>query len=181
MSTKRITPKPAAAAANGEVPFTPEQIIEQLRNLRAHIPDYGPLDVPDAASLRQVAHVNDDMVQAATSTVGASPYIADALGKDADGLRNDRSDTGRWKAVEDELLAMYKGVAAANLIRRHRLGLTTLQTYFITKQLVRQQEHSHLLPHLAEMRRVNKFARKRRTQPDAPATPAPPAPEPAKP
>lgn len=181
MSIKGSNPKPAAAAAAGQVPLTPEQIIEQLRVLREHIPDFGPLAVPDATALRRTAQVNDEMVQAATNTVGASSYLPGVVGKSAEDLRTDRSDVGRWSAVEHELWTMYKGVSSANLARRHRLGLTTLQTYFITRQLVRQQEHAHLLPHLAEMRRVNKFGRKRRPQPDAPATPAPPAPAPAKP
>jgi hypothetical protein len=183
MSSKTNPPIPAAIAADGTVPLTPEQLVEQLRVLRQHIPDFGPLDVPDAAALRRTAHVNDDLVQAATNTVGASTFVSGAVGRDADGMRTERIEIGRWSAVEDEMRTMYKGVAAANLTRRYRLGLSSLQTYLITRQLVRQREHAHLLPHLEEMRRVNKFG-KRRTQtaatPDAP-TPAPtPAPAPAK-
>jgi hypothetical protein len=179
MSSKGNPPQPAAVAADGTVPFTPEQIVEHLRMLRQHIPDFGPLDVTDARSLRRTAHVHDDLVQAATNTVGASPFVTDAIGRDADTLRNERVDVGRWSAVEDELRTMYKGVVSANLTRRYRLGLSSLQTYLITRQLVRQREHAYLLPHLEEMRRVNKFG-KRRPQtaatPDAPA----PAPTPAK-
>jgi hypothetical protein len=169
----------AEIAADGTVPFTPEQIVEQFRILRQHIPNFGPLAAADAAVIRKAAHVHDDMLRAATNTVGASLFVAGALGKDAETLRNERMEVSRWSAVEDELLALYKGVVSANLFRRHELGLTALQTYSITQQLVRQREHADLLPHVAEMRRVNKFGPKRRPQPAEP--PVVPSPNPAKP
>jgi len=53
---------------------------------------------------------------------------------------------------------MLRGVAAANLSRRHRVGLITLQTYSISRQLVRKKAHADLLPHVDGMRRLNKFA-----------------------
>lgn len=170
----KVNQKTAAEIA----PLTPEQIVEQLRILRQHIPDFGPLAVTDAALLHRAAHVHDDMLRAATNTVGASPFVAGALGRDAEAMRNERTDVSRWSAVEDELWTMYKGVGSSNLTRRHRLGLAALQTYFITRQLVRQKEHAHLLPHVAEMRRANKFGPKRRPQPAEP--PVVPLPEPAK-
>lgn len=182
--TIKVNQRLAEIAADGTVPFTPEQIVEQLRILRQHIPNFGPLTVTDAVLLRRAAHVHDDMVRAATNTVGASPLVAGVIGRDADALRNERMEVSRWSAVEDELQAMHKGVAASNLSRRHRLGLSALQTYFITRQLVRQREHADLLPHVAEMRRVNKFGPKRRPQPvvEPPVVPAPVvSPVPAKP
>ena len=53
---------------------------------------------------------------------------------------------------------MLRGVAAANLSRRHRVGLITLQTYSISRQLVRKKAHANLLPHVDGMRHLNKFA-----------------------
>jgi len=171
MNEKAIETNPIPVLADGTVPLTPEQIVEQLRILRMHIPDFGPLTASDAASIRKAAHVHDDMVRAATNTVGASPSVSGALDKDAETLRTERMDVGRWSAVEDELLTMYKGVSSANLARRHRLGLAALQTYSIARQLVREKQHADLLPHVAEMRRVNKFGPKRRPQPAEPVTP----------
>ena len=157
----------------GTVPFTPEEIVEQLRILRQHIPDFGPLTVRDAAALRQAARVDDEMVRAATNTVGASTFVSGPIGKDASTLRLEREDVSRWSAVEDELQKMYKGVESSNLARRYRLGLSVLQAYAITRQLVRQKAHADLLPHFEEMRRVNKFKRKRAAQPADPPAPAP--------
>lgn len=172
MTIKTNTPRPAAITATGAEPFTPEQIVENLRLLREHIPDFGPLAVPDAAALHKTARVHDDLVQAATNTAGASPHVTSAIGMDADALRKERLAVGRWSAVEEELRTMLKGVASANLVRRHRLGMAVLQTYFIARQLVRVREHADLLPHVAAMRKANKFGRKRRVPPAAPPAPA---------
>jgi hypothetical protein len=170
-------PKPAAVALDGTEPFPPEQIVEQLRVLRTHIPDFGPLAIAEAMSLQRAAHVDDDLVQAATNTVGASKFVASALGKTADDLRVERDDVARWSAVEHELETLLKGVVSANLTRRHRLGLASLQAYLITRQLVRQEVHADLLPHVEAMRRANKFGR-RRTAPEVAKAPVlvPPVP-----
>jgi len=45
-----------------------------------------------------------------------------------------------------------KGVGATNLVRRHRVGLAALQTYSISRQLIRQKEHVGLLPHVQGMK-----------------------------
>lgn len=177
---KDIKESPMPALEPGVVPFTPEEIVEQLRILRLHIPEFAPLTVRDAAAIRTAANVNDDMVRAATNTVGASVLVANPIGKDAATLRVEREDVSRWSAVEDELQTMYKGVESSNLARRYRLGLSVLQAYAITRQLVRQKQHADLLPHFEEMRRVNKFKRKRAAPPDDPPVVVP-VPVPTKP
>ncbi len=167
MVTRNSKPTPAPVTLDGTVAFTPEQIVEQLRILRQHIPDFAPLAIPESKVLRPAAAVHDELVQDAADTIGASSHVAGAVGMSADGLRNERTEVSRWKAVETELQAMHHGVASANLGRRYRIGLKTLQTYSIARQLVREPEHAHLRPHVDAMRRS--ILRKRR-QPLAPAT-----------
>jgi hypothetical protein len=55
-----------------------------------------------------------------------------------------------------------------------RIGTAALLTYSLSKSLVRSPEHSALLPHLALMRKANRFGRahKLAQPPQAPA-PAP--------
>jgi hypothetical protein len=139
---------------------TPEALVEQLRALLLHIPEYAQLTVPNAALLRSAAAANREFVQAAINTVGASPSVQSALGVAPLAMRTEADDVLRWSAVEDQLRAMLKGVAAANLTRRHRLGLTALQAYTISRSLVRKAEHAGLLPYVAEMKRANRFGRK---------------------
>src|ERR1043166_1474844 len=128
--------------------LTPETIIEQLRTLRSQIPEYVQLPVADAQSLRRAANIDIEFVQASINAVTESDRLAGALGRSAADLRQEAIDADRWGVAEDELRAMLPGVTAANLVRRHRIGLTALQTYHICQQLVRQKEHSALLPHL---------------------------------
>jgi hypothetical protein len=179
MANNLDTPKPAAVAADGMVPLTPEQLVEQLRILRQHIPDFAPLTASDSLALRRTAKVGDELVQAATNTVGAAPIVATAIGKDAEAMRNERVEVARWGAVEDELRTMFKGVAAANLARRHRLGESSLHAYLISGQLVKQRAYADLLPHVQEMRRVRRA--RRRAKKEVPEAPAPPAPNPQNP
>lgn len=172
-------PKIPNAAADGAVPLPPEQFVDHLRMLREHVPDFGPLPVPAARALRTTAHLPAEFLQASFNTVGAEKTIADMLGAGSPELQAESADVIRWSAVEDELRTMLAGVAAANLARRHRLGLTALQTYSIARQLVRKKAHADLLPHVENMRRVNPFVRKRATQ--EPAKPEPAKPDPAAP
>lgn len=164
----------ATAGAQEPAAATPDSIIEQLRVVRQQIPEYTQLAIPDAKAIRRVAHINSDFIDAAINAVGASDVVQTAVGRTNADLREENEDAGRWTAVEDELRAMLKGVVAANLVRRHRVGLAALQTYNISRQLIRQKEHAGLLPHVQGMKRLSKFGRRRKmAQP-----PAEPQPEP---
>jgi len=164
MSTKK-SPNAAPPADT----MTPEDMVAQLRAVREHVPEYTQLAIPDARAIRRVAHVNPELVQAAINSLGASGGVQSLLGSTAADVQHDVEDAARWTAVEDELSALLKGVAAANLIRRHRIGLVTLQTYNICRQLVRKKENANLLPHVELMKRLNKFGRKRAKTPPQPA------------
>jgi hypothetical protein len=169
-------PKPAAIEADGTTPLTPEQIVELLRSVRQHVPDYGPLPVPSARLLHRTATVDEGFAKATINSIGASATMTSSVGRDAEALRNDRREIERWDAVEDEVAALLKGIASANLIRRHRHGMTLLQAYQIARQLVRKSEHSDLLPHVENMRRASKFGGRRRAKaepPPAAETPQP--------
>jgi len=135
-------------------------MVEQLRAFRRQIPDYVQLTQAEASYIVRAANVDPVFVQATINTVGASPLMEGALGRPAAELRQDPEDVGRWSAVEDELKALLKGVHAANLTRRHRVGITALQAYSINQQLVRRPENADLLPHVTEMKRTSRFCRR---------------------
>jgi hypothetical protein len=165
----------AAVPATGSDPVTPEVIAEQIRALRSHVPDFTHLPVSDARSLRTAAMANPDFVQASINAAGAAANVESLLGKNSSEMRQETEDAGRWTAVEDELRAMLEGVSTANLLRRHRIGTTALLTYQVVRRLARQPEFHHLLPHLQEMKRKNRFGVKRAAAPATPPQqPAPP-------
>jgi hypothetical protein len=165
-----------AVAAGDPAALPPEQIVEQLRSLRVQIQHYTQLPPSTSRVLHRAANADPEFVKASINAVGASPTVQNAVGRTADALWQETDDAGRWTAVEDELQAMLQGVRATNLVRRHRIGLTALQTYSISRQLVRQPEHEDLLPHVQEMKRLNRFGRTRKKVQPGPQPPAPPAP-----
>jgi hypothetical protein len=164
---------------------SPEALVEQLRVLRLQIPEYSQLTVSEAASLRRAATIDRKFMQATIDTVGASLAVQGALGKTPEGLQEEAADMERWTKVEAELRAMLQGVMAANLTRRHRMGVTALQTYSISRQLIRQPENLHLLPHVQEMKRLNRMGRRPKLAPEEakanPQSPPAPAAGPSKP
>jgi hypothetical protein len=160
-----------------QTPPTPEEIVDIFRVVREYIPDFGPMAESDMVQLRGAAFVDPLFVQASINTVGASPNVANMIGRPAEALRQETRDAARWTAVEDELKVTLKGAAAANLVRRHRVGLAALQTYNTARQLVRSKAHAHLLPHVAEMKRLNRFGKKHPARASVTAPPAVPVTE----
>jgi len=174
MSTIIGTTNPKTAAADEPTAITPEALVEHLRTLRLQIPEYRQLARVNARALRRASQVDPVFAHAAVNTIGASSTIEDAVGRTPADLRQDEVEITRWTAVEDELKAMLKGVSAANLVRRHRLGLAALQAYNISQQLVRHPDHADLLPHVEGMKRLNKFGRRRAKAPVEPPPVEPP-------
>ena len=154
-----------------ESPPGPLEIVELLRIIREYIPDFGPKAESELVQLRGSAFVDPKFVQASINTVGASTNVENMIGRSSGELRQETQDVARWSAVEHELQATLKGVSAANLVRKHRIGLTALQTYNVARQLVRSKTHAHLLPYVAEMKRQNRFGRKHPSRAAAAVTP----------
>ncbi len=157
------------------VPITPEELVTQLRTYRERIPNYGQLTLAEAQQRRRAASLKAGFVVASINAAGASETVQAALGQSPATMQDQQAEIVRWTAVEDELRAMLKGVVSANLVRRHRLGTTALQTYSISRTLVRQPEHADLLPHVQEMTRLSKRPSKKadKKPEQKPADPAP--------
>lgn len=156
----------------------PDAMIEQLRAMRARIPDYGQLPLSERRALVAGKLVTDPFIQAAINSIGASAIVGQAVGVSPEAMRREMAVVAQWTAVEDELRALLLGVVTANAVRRHRVAISGLQAYSIGQQLVRKEEHSDLLPHVAEMRRHNRLGRRRKAVTETPAPEPVPAPAP---
>jgi hypothetical protein len=154
-------------------PPGPLELVELFRIMREYIPDFGPKAESDMVQLRGAAFVDPQFVQASINTVGASTNVEHMIGRASGELRQETQDVARWSAVEAELKVTLTGVSAANLVRKHRIGLTALQTYNVARQLVRSKTHAHLLPYVAEMKRLNRFGKKHPSRAAAATTPSP--------
>jgi hypothetical protein len=87
--------------------------------------------------------------------------VLSAVGITPEAMQQVTTEIQQWTVVEDELRAMLKGVAAAKLTRRHRIGRAALKAYGVTRMLVRHPDNADLLPHFAETKRLNRFGRGR--------------------
>jgi len=172
MSSENAVQTNAAAAAQNPA-ATPEAIVEQLRVMREQIPEFVQLPSADAKSIQPVASVHPEFAQAAINAIGASQVVLSVVGRAPEDLQQEAETAARWSKVEDELKAMLQGVSSANLTRRHRIGEAALLTYAVSKNLVRSSAHAALLPHVAVMRKANRFGRRHRPVAEQPQTPAP--------
>ncbi|HYR28310.1 MAG TPA: hypothetical protein VEU30_07565 [Thermoanaerobaculia bacterium] len=172
---KSAATRNAELSATDTPPLTPEQVVEQLRLLRQQIPDFVQLsNGREARQLRRLAKVDAEFAREGIGAVGASAVVQEAIGNTAEDLHQAEDEIARWAVAESELRSLLRGVAAANLIRRHRVGLAVLQAYNVSRQLVRQDEHAQLRPHVERMTLVRKFGRRRsRPAADPPPQPAP--------
>ena len=152
---------PVIPAAGAEPP-TPEQLVAQIRAIREQI--VVPAQVAAPASLRRrLAHVHPDFVNATINAAGASDTVQSALGRTDAELRQEIDLTARLTAVLDEARALQQVIVEVLTAQRQRNGLGALQTYQICRQLARDERHAaRLAPHIAEMKRLNRFGRRRR-------------------
>lgn len=152
--------------------LTPEQLVEQLRAMRQQIPEFVQLSSPrEIRRFQRLARVTPEFAHEGIGVVGASPVVQTAIGNTPEELHQAEDEIARWAVAESELRFMFHGVAAANLVRRHRLGLAVTQAYNVGLQLVRQEEHADLVPHVRRMTQVRKFNRRRRKPADPQARP----------
>jgi hypothetical protein len=124
-----------------------------------------------ARHVAQPARTTNPILQASINVIGALENVSQAVGQPAAAVRQLCDEANRWTALEDELRAMLNGVAGANLIRRQRIALIATQAFTIGAQLARDPAHAALVPHLAEIKRLKSFKRRKK----AAQTPAPPS------
>jgi hypothetical protein len=165
------------ATAETDVPMLgPEQVVDQLRGIQVRIPEY--VQPAKTRAMRQIlrrASVNIDFAREAISAVGASDTVQHVVGNTPAEFHAAADEIGRWATVESELRAMLRGVVAANIVRRERLGLAALQVYNVSRELVRREEHAALRPYVEAMSRMPKYNRRRKASAAQPAKPADPA------
>jgi hypothetical protein len=174
MSAITQPPNNPATEAGAIPALSPDEVVAQLRALRQQIGEVTPLTKQQKTALRGHAALPNDVVQASINALGASDGVQQVLGQPVDEARQMAEDANRWIAVEDELRAMLKGIAGANLIRRQRVGLLSVQAYAISQQLVRDPRNASLLPHVEEIKRLRSLGRRKKPAKPAPRQPLAP-------
>lgn len=175
------TTKTLGPPENPETPvkLTPEQAVAALRTLRDQLPLPDGSEIP-VSSRRRLAHVDAEFAAAAVNAAGVHDAVQTAVGRTDGEMRQEMDTATRWTQFTDELRSLLATSMRADTVRRQRIGLASLQAYKICVQLARDDKNAaRLAPHIAEMKRLNKFGRSRKPRPQ-PETPAP-APEPTHP
>jgi hypothetical protein len=156
------TTKKAAAAATDTAMLTPEQFIEQLRAMQQQLPEFVQLPkLRGIGHIRRVANMATELAHDGIGAISVSETVQSAIGQTAEQMHQAEDEIGRWAVAENEARTLLRGLSAANLVRRHRIGLALMQVYNVSRQLVRQEEHAHLLPHVERMSQVRKLGRRR--------------------
>jgi hypothetical protein len=170
--------KTADAASATELPMlTPEEAIELLRGLQQRIPEFVQLPKDRRTEqYRRVARLNPEFAREAFNAVGASDIVQTFIGNTPEELHQAEDEMARWTVVRNELRKLLRGVDAAILVRRQRIGLAAIQAYTVSRQLVQRGEHAQeLLPHVERMKQLPRYGRRRvkRAAEPQPAAPAP--------
>src|SRR5437868_1698157 len=160
----RVNPTPAGTDP-AKPAVTAEDVVAQLRAIRDQIPEYAPLPRATTRSLIPVASLDREFVMTSIHMTGASDRVEEYVGASSDELLQTTVEHDQWSGVEEELRAMLKGVSAANLSRRYRLGSAALRAYTIGRALAKRPEHANLVPHVEEMKRLIRLARRKAAEP----------------
>jgi hypothetical protein len=142
---------------------TPEEVVQQLRDVRSQIEDeVTPMTPAQRRDLRDRTKHSPETISAATAAIGMSEKLTGALGMSSADVQALIMLTTRWGQVESDLRALLNGVSSANLKRRHQLTLIADHVFAVTKQLVRSPENAHLISIYEEMQALRKAERKKK-------------------
>jgi hypothetical protein len=147
---------------------TPDDVLQQVRSLRAEIGEHVTPMTPDQRrDLRDRTKRTPESIETAVHALDMSEKISVAIGRSVADVRDLMEATGRWGAVEGDLQSLLNGISSANLARRFQLGLIADQVFAVTKQLIRSPENAYLRPIYDEMNRLRKVERsKKKKTPD---------------
>ena len=158
-------PESGLVAGDASAPAVPqpEQLVEALRYLQARIREFKPLSVAEERGMGNAANLDPEFLAAGLHAAAAWDRTETAFGRSAEAMRQEEEDARRWDEVIRELRALTRGIAGANLKRRHRLGTTILALYGILGRLVPTE--AHLRPYYDDMKRAYMAALKKRAKP----------------
>lgn len=165
----------AAGADSQPAAVTPEQVIDQLRAVRATLADLEAVSVSERKRLVRIStKVSTDVLREQIDMIGDSQEVAAAVGVPADEVRAQADRSNGWMAVESELRILLSTVETHNLLERRALANLGSRAMNIGAQLAREPKHAAVLgTRLLEIRRLKRLGRRKKAaepkQPDSPA------------
>jgi hypothetical protein len=177
------TTTPTAETPQPATPLAAETVIEQLRSIREQLPAVTALTVKQRRVMRAGVANSEPIVQASLNVIGVSENVSAALGQPIETVRALQQEAIVWKAAEEEVRNVLAGIAGANAIRRVKLAQLGSKAYIIGTQLAREPENEVLVPHVEEIKRLKRLARRKKSAAETPdqPSPSPSAPAPSAP
>jgi len=166
---------PTADTPQPPVKIVPEDVVTQLRTLRAQLND--ELSPITKQQRRQIAdrsrRQSNPIVQSSINIMGAANIVSLAVGVAPEEARQICDDSNRWTAVADELRSLLNGIEGANLVRQQRLADIANRAYTIGASLAGDPANAALVPHVEEIKRLRKLARRKKSAPQQNPSPQP--------
>jgi hypothetical protein len=153
----------ALAAFENLVPLLvePETLIQGLRFLQKRIPGFVHLSIQEERSMARTAYLPAKAVDIGIDSAGVVLSAKAVSGMTSEEMRQARDLSRRWESASRELGVLKKGIDGANLVRKHRLGLATLDLYAFMQRA--KKKHTQYRPYVEDMRRA--FAEVRKKKP----------------
>jgi hypothetical protein len=160
--------------------LTPEELLQAIQQLASRAPVVDPVVDSSQRQRRKLVLVDQELVRASMSAMHATAEVQAALGRTDADVTADSTAAMTWSVAIDAARKFVASLDETNGRRLQAVGLTSLQTYYICRQLAKSSKHSQTLaPHIAEMKRVIARGRRKQQQPPQQPVPAPQVPEPA--
>lgn len=157
--------------------ISPDAAIEQIRALRAALPEVTSLTPKQRKMLRNSSQTAEPIVQSSLNMIGVSHVVSTAVGQPLEKVRTLQKEAILWRAVEAEARNLVAGLAGANALRRDQLALLGLHAYAVAAQAARVPENEVLVSHVEEVRRLKRIARRKKRTKGQSAAPSPDAPQ----
>ena len=109
----------------------PDMLVEGLRYLQQRIPEFTHLTWQEKRSHARAANLDPEFIESGLRAAAVWRDTKKLVDRSADELREEQDETRRWDQVVVELRAITDGIEAANLKRKHRLGIAILMIYRI--------------------------------------------------
>jgi hypothetical protein len=113
-------------------PFAdPEALAEGFRRLQQRIPGFAILSPEEERKMTRAEPLDPKFVENGLRVAAVAPDITHKVGRSALQLASEAHRIRRWDVVLQELESLMKGIAGANLKRKHHLDEAILQIFTI--------------------------------------------------
>lgn len=138
-----------------------KMLVEGFRYLQDRIPEYTQLSADEVRAMIRVAHLDPEFLEIGIQAASRWEDTRHLVGRGGDQLRGELDTIREWDEVERQLTAVLKGISAANLKRKHRLGSAILKIYSILGLTIDMAHNRHLRPFFDDLKRAYLRRRKK--------------------